>query len=287
MAGASNSAVAQFKRSLKRWLKQRRSQYVQRFHSFDRDQLERSLRALGLEKGDVVLAHVAYDRFEGFRGGPLSVIGVLQDILEAEGTLMMPTLPFRGSAVEFVRTQPPLDVLKTPSAMGLVSELFRRRPGVVRSVHATHPVAAWGKHAESLVSEHQLAETPCGKHSPYLNLLDFHGKILFLGVDIRSMTFFHGIEELLEPLTPFSPFTAERYDLHVRDSNGDMRTIKSRLYESSLQRDPLMLVPGLKRRGYWHENRIGALRATLLEAGQVLEVCRDMAEQNTFCYRLS
>jgi aminoglycoside 3-N-acetyltransferase len=284
---ASGNAVKRIKRGLKRRLKHLRWRYIQRFHRFDKEQLKRSLRELGIRKGDVVLAHIAYDRFEGYRGGPLSVIGVLQEILGSEGTLLMPTMPFGGSAVDYVRTQPPLDVLRTPSVMGLVSELFRRRPGVVRSVHATHPVAAWGKHANSMVSEHQLAETPCGKHSPFLKLLDFHGKILFLGVDIRSMTFFHGVEELLEPLMPFSPFTAEWFELRVRDSTGTDRTIKSRLYNSSLQRDPLMLIPALKRRGHWRENKIGTLRATLLEAERVLEVSRDLAEQNTFCYRLT
>src|SRR5262249_12540176 len=162
--------------------------------------------------GDVVFAHVAFNQFLGFEGGPGDVIQVLQRVVGDSGTVLMPTLPFGGTAVEYAERHPMTDLVRTPSAMGFVTEIFRRMPGVIRSAHPTHPVAAWGAKAAELTCDHHLAETPCGKQSPYLRLLDVEGKILFLGAEIAAMTFYHGVEEILEPRMPFSPFTRAWYE---------------------------------------------------------------------------
>ena len=39
------------------------------------------------------------------------------------------------------------DVLHEPSCVGILTNIFRQRPGVIRSWHPTHSVAAYGKDA--------------------------------------------------------------------------------------------------------------------------------------------
>ena len=129
----------------------------------------------------------------------------------------MPTMPFSGTAVDWALVHPVVDLRRTPSRMGLVSEIFRRSPDVVRSVHPTHPVAAWGERAKLLVAGHSEAGTPCGAGSPYHRLLEFDGRIVMLGADVTSLTFFHTAEALLADGWPVSPFTQETFRLTTLD----------------------------------------------------------------------
>ena len=81
----------------------------------------------------------------------------------ASGTVLMPTLPFGGVAIDYARKNPVFDVRRTPSQTGLLTEIFRRSAGVLRSVHPTHPVAVAGHGAVEMVEGHHLAATPCGR----------------------------------------------------------------------------------------------------------------------------
>ncbi|HYT62309.1 MAG TPA: AAC(3) family N-acetyltransferase, partial [Gemmatimonadales bacterium] len=129
---------------VKRGLKRLMRAYHQRFFAFTPADLQRALLQLGVLPGDVLMVHSAFDRFLGFHGGPVDVIRALQQVVGPDGTLMMPTIPFQGSAIEYALGEPVFDARQTVSRMGLITEVFRRAPGVVRSVHPTHSVAVWG-----------------------------------------------------------------------------------------------------------------------------------------------
>ena len=275
------------RRRVKGWLKRVRGGYARRFRRFEVADLVPLLDRLGVREGAIVLCHSAYDRFGGFEGGPGDVIRVLTGAVGESGTLLMPTLPFLGSALDYAARQPLTDLVRTPSAMGIVTEIFRRMPGVVRSPHPTHPVAALGPLAGELTRDHHLAETPCGRHSPYLKLLDTDGMIVFLGVGLEAMTFYHGVEELLEPRMPVSPFTSEWYELQTRDAEGLVRTTRTRLYnrELSRRRDTSRLLPELRRARAWRTERVGDLWAASVPARAALVAVEAMADSGKFCYR--
>ena len=274
------------KERLKGWRKRLWLAYVRRWRAFGADDLLAGLRALGIRPGQVVMVHSSYDQFAGFVGKPSDIIRVLQEAVGPEGTLLMPTLPFTGTAVEYTSRGNVFDVARTPSQMGLLTELFRRSPEVVRSVHPTHAVAAWGSRAAEMVANHHLARTPCGKGSPFARLLEHDGRILLLGVDIESMTFYHYVEEVIESGMPASPFTAAEFTLRSRDRTGTIVVSKTRLFdpEMSRRRDLTRLVAPLRRDGAWAEGRLGELHFTLLDAARVLATCRRLADQGVYCY---
>ena len=241
------------------------------------------LARLGVREGDVLCVHSSFDALASFEGAsPLAVVRMLQRTVGQRGTLIMPTLPFEGSAIEYAAGDPVFDVRQTPSRMGLLSELFRRMPGVRRSLHPTHSAAVWGARAEAMTADHHRAETPCGRPSPYAGLLDHEGRILFLGVDVSAMTFFHTAEELLEARMPFAPFTHEVYRLRSRDADGTLVETRTRLFAPAVaaarERFEAALEPRMRRRGTWHEGRLGPLRAVLLEARDVLAALREAVE---------
>src|SRR5438094_10151405 len=64
--------------------------------------------------------------------------------------------------------------------MGLITEAFRRRSGVLRSLNPVHPVLALGPEAAKLVADHERQLHSCGKGSPFAKLYDLKAKILFL-----------------------------------------------------------------------------------------------------------
>ena len=268
-----------------RWSRIRR-RWIIPYFTFGPREFEALLRRLGVEPGDVVMVHSSYDRFEGFQGSLGDAMQVLRDAVGSDGGLLMPTLPFSGPAVDYARRNCVLDVKRTPSQMGILSEIFRRMPGVRRSLHPTHPVAGWGAKAPRILDTHPSARTPCGAGSPFEKLVEADGKVLFLGVDIRSMTFFHYLEEELEGRMAFSPFTKERFTLHVRDERGEVWPVETRLYDRDVieQRDVRIMVPDLKARGFWREQRVGMLKAILLRCRDVRQVAVDMAGEGRFCY---
>jgi aminoglycoside 3-N-acetyltransferase len=278
--------VVRAKGAIKGLRKRARAAYARRFHSFGDADFRALLQDLGVEPGDVLLVHSSLGRFEGFEGKPSDVITALEDAVGFEGALLMPTLPFSGTAVEWARKAQVFDAARTPSRMGLLTELFRRMPGVARSVHPTHPVAGWGRKAAALLADHHLARTPCGEGTPFGRLDGAGGKMLFLGTGIGVMTFFHAIEERLEPAMPFSPFTAETFTLACRSADGAALAATTRLFEPSVsrRRDLERLEPVLKSRGSWREGRLGGLDAILLRAADVRDAVLEMAAKGEYCY---
>lgn len=277
---------AKVRRAAKRLFSRVRLAYVRRWRAFTAHHFLAALRTLGVSPGDVLMVHSAFDSFDGFIGRPIDVIGALQAAVGPAGTILMPTMPFTGLALDYVARGEILDVVRTPSRMGLLTEVFRRLPDTVRSVHPTHPVSAWGARAGLMVAGHHLADTPCGAGTPFGRLLDYDGKILLLGTSVAAMTFFHAVEEVLEPSMPFSPFTNETFSLPCRDEHGNIVISRTRLWDPDLarRRNAATLARGLKGHGIWHSSRIGGLDLVLLRAREVLDVLRRLADRGVYCY---
>src|SRR4051812_34982070 len=109
--------------------------FVRKWFSFSRTDLLDGLRAVGIAAGDCLLVHSSFDRFASYKGSGIEVNDTIRESVGIGGTVLMPTLPFSGSAVDYVRSVSRFDVRRTPSQMGLLTELFRRQQGVLRSVH--------------------------------------------------------------------------------------------------------------------------------------------------------
>ena len=274
------------KTKLKTYRSRARSVVIRRFFAFGPEELVDTLRTLGIRAGDTVLAHTSFARFEGFTGGISEAIQALQTAVGQEGNLLLPTLPFSGSAYEYVQSHRLTDIARTPSQMGLLTEIFRRLPDVTRSIHPTHPVAVWGKRAGELTADHYRSLTPCGNGSPYHRLLEADGKILLAGVDIRSMTFFHYVEEQLEPEMPFSPFTSAWFDLETRGADSQIYQTRTRLFDPTIssRRDVRMMVEPLRRAGFWREGTVGKLNLIVLSAADILATLQAMSANGEYCY---
>ena len=94
----------------------------------------------------------------------------------------MPSLPYGGSTYKYLKETRVFDVNRTVSQMGLIPEIFRRQEYVVRSLHPTHPVVAFGALANWFVQGHENCLYGCGPGSPFeklaeKNLLELKGRL--------------------------------------------------------------------------------------------------------------
>jgi len=158
-----------------------------------RDMIAGDLRKAGISRGDVLAVHSSLKSIGYVEGGAESVIAALEDVLTPDGTLLMPTHSYSLPMWE----KPPYDKTGSPSLVGKITDVFWRMPGVSRSDHPTHSMAAWGRLATELSSD-TLNRPPVGIGSPWHRFYQAGGKILMLGTNQGANTTMHLCEVMAD-----------------------------------------------------------------------------------------
>ena len=272
------------KRDLKSKVNAARQRLVQTFLSYDAAALQRRLRSMGIEQTDTLLLHSNFEPTSGFAGSPLDLVNAFADLVGTRGNLLMVSIPFRGTAYDYLASNKVFNVRKTLSMMGLVTEMFRRRPGTVRSLHPTHPVLAWGKDAEWLVAGHEDCLFPCGGGTPFDKFRQLNGKILFFDVGMEAITFFHYVEDLVKDRVPFRVYDERLFSVSAVDAAGNSRTIQTYAFNRHVIRRADKLRDEMARRGKIKSGRIGNSRLLLVTAADVVECQTAMVESGNAPY---
>lgn len=164
-----------------------------------------ALHSVGLARGHTVMVHTALSKIGYVCGGAQTVIEALIEVIGEDGTIMMPAQSWKNLDPEdgvhwtvpeeywhIIRDNwPAYDKRITPTnTMGAVAESFRQWPGTLRSDHPARSVAAWGKHAEYLINNHDLSNI-FGDGSPIGKLYELNGEVLLIGVGYDKNTSLH------------------------------------------------------------------------------------------------
>ena len=164
-----------------------------------------AFRELGVEKGQSIEVHTSLSSLGFVCGGPQVVIEALLESVGEEGTIMMPTQTWKNldptTGVHWEEPEewwqiirdnwPAYDKNITPTnTMGAVAEMFRKWPGAMRSDHPARSVAAWGKHAEYLTSNHDISNI-FGEGSPLGKLYELDGYVMLIGTGYDKNTSIH------------------------------------------------------------------------------------------------
>lgn len=225
------------KQQLKRFIKPIyhavKRRVVNTLYSYGPNELREALASFGIVKGDTLLLHSGFSRFSGFSGGPEDIIAVMRSLIGDEGNLMMMSMPYGGSSRRYADSRQVFDVSKTPSALGMISESFRRRDGVLRSANPLHPILAEGPLAKWIVSDHELLQHSCGRRSPLARFRKLDGKVAFFDASFRSLTFVHLVEDMHKEQLPVTLYETEPACISMRLANGE--TIASRQFLFSAQ----------------------------------------------------
>jgi aminoglycoside 3-N-acetyltransferase len=153
--------------------------------------IKEDLQSAGLSAGDLIMAHCSFKPLKTAGLSPDNVIDAILEIIGPEGTLMTPTFTYSYAGVWNAMPYNP----DTSAGIenGIISETFRKRPGVLRSGHPTYSAAALGKHAEFLTANREFC-SPLGKGSSYGDALNLGAKILLIGVGNNRNSMIHHIE---------------------------------------------------------------------------------------------
>jgi aminoglycoside 3-N-acetyltransferase len=119
-------------------------------------ELVASLNSLGIKPGDDLLVHSNTGSVESLGWTPSGMIDFLLDYLGSSGTLLMPSHPKLHEDGE-KRTY---KVLRSPSTVGMITELFRRRTEVVRSRFPFSAAAGLGARAHEYLDDHVNSFAP-------------------------------------------------------------------------------------------------------------------------------
>lgn len=181
------------------------------------DMLVDLLHKAGIASGDTVMCHSSWDSLRFAFASPNEVIDTLLDYLGPEGTLAMPAIP-AVSVSEGVE----LNLDRAVSRAGLISEVFRRRSGVTRSVNLNHSVCAVGPRADFLTREHQMSATSWDSYSPYRRIADISEAWVVgfgVGLGLRAATSLHCVESELIDKAYFARLFTERFDFRYVSRN--------------------------------------------------------------------
>ncbi|WP_412851818.1 AAC(3) family N-acetyltransferase [Ectothiorhodospira shaposhnikovii] len=221
------------------------------------------------------MVHASWRPGNGFLGRPSDMVTTLKDLVGHQGLLIMPSLTYQNeSSREFLARGVPMDVRRSPSQMGLLSEVFRRGKGVRRSLSPTHPLLAWGHRAEEFLVGHDEALVPFGPQSPFGRLLEWNGKILTIDAPFSTVTFTHFLEDRIAQTLPVPLYEPEPMEGTVIDYEGVARKVPVKVLSATanrLRRDDLLEAELLKE-GVLKRRRVGNTRLGLLDCRAMTEV---------------
>jgi len=235
-----------------------------------RDQLAAGLARLGIAAGDAVFVHSSLKSLGYVEGGAASVVQALQQAVGPQGTLLLPTYYLPGGSIlatcqldGYV-----FDVRKHGSHMGRLPQAFLACADIARSVHPTHSVSAWGRHAAYLTEAHHRAPTIFGAGSPWQRLLELEqAKVLGLGVSMGPVTFYHVLEDALGPAFPLPVWSEHSYRLPCIDHAGRLCEVPLRPFDPALAQRRIdhpsradlrhYFMAEFQRAGLLHSGRVG------------------------------
>jgi aminoglycoside N3'-acetyltransferase len=160
-------------------------------------ELKQQLIDLGVTPGRTLWVQSSWNECYNVPLRPSEMIDLLRDLLGPGGTLAMPAFPLDQNPDKLFLVD------RAPVYTGLLCEVFRRYPGVRRSIHLSSSVCAVGPNADFLVKDHHLTVMPWGKDSPFCRLAELDARMLGIGAGFNFMTPLHTVECLLFDEVPF------------------------------------------------------------------------------------
>lgn len=238
--------------------------------------LKEDLVKMGIPGNGTLLVHSSMKSIGPVDGGADTVLNALSAQM-SEGLLVLPTHTWDQINAD----HPVFSVQDTPSCVGILTELFRKRPGVIRSRHPTHSVAALGKDAEAFTAGDAYLQTPCHRYGPWGRLLDRRALILFVGVDLTKNTYMHAVEEWLDIPENLHDFTEMLYS---RDANGQVTPIPQYRHKGTRSETFGKVEDLFLRNGAMGKGRFGDAETRICDVLRMTEILMVMLQRNPWLF---
>lgn len=243
------------KAALERLRRQRGASQLKRTERHvTRLELTADLLKMGVMPGDALFIHSSLKSLGYVEGGAAEVIHAMQDAVGVEGTLVIPTYYMPGGTIQGTCELKDyvFDARKHGTNMGRLPEAFLAGSGIHRSIHPTHSVSAWGRHAAHLTNGHHLAPSVFGRGSPWQRFLEIpNAKVLGLGISMGPVTFYHVLEDSMGDDFPVPVWQSKTYFLPCLDAEGKIWDVPVRPFDASISERRIDHKPRADLRDYF------------------------------------
>lgn len=246
---------------------------------YTKEQLKQHLSDMGLKPTDAIMVHSSMKSIGPVEGGADTVLDALMEYFEP-GLLMLPTHTWAQINPEYNVFNPATE----PACVGLLPNMFMKREGVVRSLHPTHSIAAYGKTAQEFLRGEEDAQTPCPIGGAWDRLREVNAKILLLGVTHTRNTFIHAADEAFD--VP-DRLEANPFPAGVVMPNGSVKMRMYRRHEStyggvSEYFDKLRYA--FEECGAAKNTVFGDAKCILCDANGIFDVCARVMKHEPECF---
>lgn len=236
--------------------------------------LTRHIAETGIKPSGTLLVHSSMKAIGEVEGGAQTVLDAFISYMK-DGLLIFPTHTWNTINAE----NPVFDPQSEPSCVGLLSNLFLKQPGVVRSLHPTHSVAALGRDAAEYCAGEELTRTPCPRNGCWGKLYDRKAKILFLGAPLKTNTLIHGVEEWcgIE-----DRLAAEAEQLKIKMEDGSVIACPQYRHRSSggdISRNYGKLLEPMLELGIAKQGKTGDADSVLCDVVPMVDLCVKLLEK--------
>jgi len=256
-------------------------------------QIIKSLKELGIKQGDVILLHSSLSRIGNVKGGAETVIDAFLDVLGPEGTLIMPALFWKTSIEETINELGTFNPKTTPVTIGIIPETFRKREGVLRSIHPTHSVIAYGAKAKYITENHENCSTNFGVGTPWFKVKEVGGKIMGLGISMGPVTFYHVLEDVVENY-PLDVYLDKKYKVEVITNNGVRREMEINVHNPKISKTRIDKKEGwwirefftkyVKHKGLLKTGKVGKARSWIIRAEDFFNAQKELLSHGITIY---
>jgi aminoglycoside N3'-acetyltransferase len=195
------------------------------------------LEMLAVPRERLLYVQASADWIQRAGFGAAETLAALREWTGDQGTLVMPSYPFNSTHQAYLESHPVYDVRRTPAAIGLLPEMFRRTTGAIRSLDPDFCVTCCGRDADAIAGAGPAAPDPFGTDSSYQRMIDRHATLVGLGVSLNTNSFIHVIDSRAQAGYPSPVYDDRVFAMTVIDANGTSREVARKALRPQFQQD--------------------------------------------------
>lgn len=168
--------------------------------------IQKGLAGLGVKCGSEVMVHSSLSSFGYVEKGAMTVINAIIAQVSQEGTILMPAFvqKINGKAASYAQRACLWDIENSLSDVGLITEMFRKMPSVLRSNHPTDSICSWGRYAREATMSHKTAygrpspwdQRAFGIGAPWDWMYNHNVHYILMGCDFNCCSILHYVQAL-------------------------------------------------------------------------------------------
>jgi len=257
------------------------------------DELAADLNAAGFSEGELLMVHSSLSRIGNVEGGPDAVIKAFIKTVGKSGTLVMPAYNSAQEALKQSRSGDYIDLRTHPSAVGKITETFRKWPEVKRSSHPFSSCCAWGALAADITESHHINSDVCHVGSPVGKLVALNGRVVGVGIPLAQGL---GVAHYVEDTWDQFPFEVHSEEMEVSYINaaGEKITRMIRRYNPAITRTRVdypegawineQLTNHLTRAGIMQPFKFGEAESWYMHSSDLAEEIKRLAAKGVTMY---